>query len=149
MQQLTDDSDRTMNLKNLGGGPTIYAKKYNSYRINGYKFNTEKHDESLTTQNSSVLILGNNEAETINYYRVLKEIIEVAFFSGRRVVLFKCKWFDVNDKDRGIKVDKYGYVSININKTLQTQMHEPFIMASQSQQVFYSTDRHQGHDGKL
>ena len=121
-----------MNLKILEGGPTIYAKKYNSCKINGYKFNIEKHDEILTTQNSGVLVLGNNGAETIIYYGVLNEIIEVAFFSGRQVVLFKCRWFDIHHKNRGIKVDKYGYVSINMNRSLQTQMHEPFIMASQA-----------------
>ncbi|XP_047331731.1 uncharacterized protein LOC124935335 [Impatiens glandulifera] len=140
VEQLIDDSDRTMNLKILGGRPTIYAKKYNSCKINGYKFNTEKHDESLTTQNSGVLVVGNNGAATINYYGVLNEIMEVSFFSGRRVVLFKCRWFDVLHKDRGIKVDKYGYVSINMNRTLLTQMNDPFIMARQAQQVFYSTD---------
>ena len=107
-----------------------------SCRFNGYKFNTERHDEGLTTQNSGVMVLG----ETMSYYGVLTDIIEVQFFGGKRVILFKCKWFDVHLGDRGIKIDKHGFVSINVNRTLRTQTLEPFILASQAKQVFYVTN---------
>ena len=109
-------------------------------RINGYKFNTERHDAGLTTQNSGVVVLGANDVETMSYYGVLQDIIEVQYLDGFRVILFKCKWFDVHSGDRGMKIDKHGFVSINVTRTLKTQRYEPFILASQAKQVFYVPD---------
>ena len=115
-------------------------KRFVSCRINGYKFNTERHDEGLTTQNSGVAVLGNNDTETLSYYGVLTDIIEVEYFSGRRVVLFKCKWFDVHSGDRGIRKDKHGFIIVNVNRTLKNQNYKPFILASQAKQVLYVPD---------
>ena len=54
-------------------------------------------------------------------------------------MLFKCDWWDVtNHGGRGIKQDAYGFTCVNITRTLYT--NEPFILASQAQQVFYVQD---------
>ncbi|XP_047323357.1 uncharacterized protein LOC124927061 [Impatiens glandulifera] len=124
-------------LEILGSGPTCRAKRFVSCRVNGYKFNIERHDEGLTTQNSGFTVLGNNDTETLSYYGVLTNIIQIEYFSGRRVILFKCKWFDVHSGDRRIKIDKHGFISVNVNRTLENQNHKPFILASQAKQVFY------------
>ena len=109
-------------------------------KINGYKFCTEKHDEGLTTQNSGVVVEGYNGSDTMSYYGVLTDIIEVKYLSEKRVILFKCKWFDTYSGERGVKVDKYGFVSINVNRILKTQSQDPYILASQAKQVFYAND---------
>ena len=53
-------------------------------------------------------------------------------------MMFRCKWFDVYDKLRGIKMDEYGFVSVNCNRQLKS--NEPFILASQASQAFYAID---------
>ncbi|KAF2298284.1 hypothetical protein GH714_021323 [Hevea brasiliensis] len=47
------------------------------------------------------------------------------------------KW-DVNSIGRGIKIDKHGFVSVNTSHKLAT--NEPFVLASQGEQVFYVND---------
>ncbi|KAF7839387.1 uncharacterized protein G2W53_007869 [Senna tora] len=54
---------------------------------------------------------------------------------NRKVYLFKCTWWDVARLRRGYKIDKYGFVSVNTHCSLNT--NEPFVWASQAEQVFY------------
>lgn len=54
------------------------------------------------------------------------------------MVLFRCNWWDVYDKVKGIKIDEYGFVSVNCQRLLKT--NEPFVLATQASQVFYVTD---------
>ncbi|CAN0886069.1 hypothetical protein LINGRAHAP2_LOCUS15269, partial [Linum grandiflorum] len=70
---------------------------------------------------------------------VLKEIVELQFLGGRRVVLFRCDWCDVYDKEKGVKVDKYGFVSVNLQRLLK--INESFVLASQASQVFFVDDK--------
>jgi len=51
-------------------------------------------------------------------------------------VLFRCKSFDVYYKTREIKMDEYGFVSINYKRQLETI--ELFILVSQANQAFYA-----------
>ena len=114
--RLTDDSEISRDLMILGSGPTVYSSSFVWCKINGFKFSTEKHDEGLTTQNSGILVVGNNGSDTLSDYDVITDIIQVRYFSHKRVVLFKCKWFDAHSGDRGVKVDKYDFESVNVNR---------------------------------
>ena len=60
------------------------------------------------------------------------------YLGGNRVVLFRCNWWDVHDVGRGVKVDKFGFVSLNSQRLLKT--NDPFVLASQASQVFYCND---------
>ncbi|GLT51751.1 hypothetical protein SLA2020_251390 [Shorea laevis] len=52
------------------------------------------------------------------------------------IVLFKCDWYEI-PPTRGIVVDrKHHLVDINPNRKLKT--YEPFILASQAKQVYYT-----------
>ena len=77
----------------------------------------------------------------VNYYGVLTDIIELYYTKAYRHVLFKCDWVDFN---RGlIKHDDFGFTLVNFNHLLyrrQQLIDEPFILASQAQQVFYVQD---------
>lgn len=128
------------NLLSLSRGPTQYVTSYSGYIVNGYRFHTEDREKSLRTQNSGVVVIGNtgNGDENIDYYGVVTDIIEIQYLGRNRVVLFRCKWWDVYDKLRGVKSDEYGFVSVNCNKQLKT--NEPFILASQARQAFYVND---------
>ncbi|CAN1832649.1 hypothetical protein LINPERHAP1_LOCUS33550, partial [Linum perenne] len=104
-------------------------------------FHTKDHEKKRKTQNSGVIVTGDDgvDVEAIDYYGVLREAIELQFLGGRRVVLFRCDWCDVYDNVKGMKVDEYGLVCVNLKKMLKT--NEPFVLASQASQVFFVDDR--------
>ncbi|WMV54811.1 hypothetical protein MTR67_048196 [Solanum verrucosum] len=107
-----------------------------------------KHDDSKQIEDlfspsrgplHMVIVVGETDEEnkTIDYYGELTEILELQFVGGRRV-MFRCAWFDVYDQERGIKVDEYGFVSVNRKRLLK--VNEPFVLANQASQVFYVDD---------
>lgn len=71
-----------------------------------------------------------------DFYGILTEIIEVEFpgILKLKCVLFKCEWFDpvVN---RGVRFNKFGVVDVNGGR--RYNKFEPFILASQANQVSY------------
>ena len=71
----------------------------------------------------------------VPYYGVLIEVVELHYLGENKVVLFKCDWWDVTNIGREIKNDEYNYTFINFARILPT--NEPFILASQAEQVFY------------
>ncbi|KMT02057.1 hypothetical protein BVRB_9g207860 [Beta vulgaris subsp. vulgaris] len=73
-----------------------------------------------------------------DYFGILTEILEVQYLDGKRVILFRCDWWDVHKVGRGIKIDNHGYVSVNSQRLLPTK--EQFVLMSQAQQVFYVND---------
>ncbi|CAI0559258.1 unnamed protein product, partial [Linum tenue] len=124
----------------LSRGPAQTVKSYTGYVLNGYRFHTKDHDKNLRTQNSGVIVVGDDgvDVNAINYYGVLREVIELQFLGGRSLALFRCDWCDVYDKTKGLKVDEHGFVSVNLSRMLKT--NEPFVLASQVSQVFYVED---------
>ncbi|KAH0716865.1 hypothetical protein KY290_013434 [Solanum tuberosum] len=136
----TDNSRLMKDLLSLSRGPTKYSTHSNGYIVNGYRFHVEDHDQMLKTQNCGVVIVGENDkdSENVDYYGILTDVIELQFISNRRLILFRCKWFDVYDKIKGFKRDEYDFVSVNPTRLLKT--NEPFILASQASQVFYAND---------
>ncbi|WMV40936.1 hypothetical protein MTR67_034321 [Solanum verrucosum] len=136
----TDNSRLMEDLLSLSRGPTKYSTHSNGYIVNGYKFHVEDHDQMLRTQNCGVVVVGENDknSEKVDYYGILTDVIELQFISDRRVILFRCNWFDVYDKIKGIKRDEYDFVSVNPSRFLKT--NEPFVLANQASQVFYASD---------
>ena len=128
-----------MELQSLGSGPTRYASSYIWCKVNGFKFNTKRHDIGLKTQNSGVLVIGCHDTETQNYYGELTDIIEMQYLGGKRTVVFKCIWYDIHSGATRLQIDKYGFASINRRVKSQYQ-NEPFILATQAKQVFYAKD---------
>ena len=58
-------------------------------------------------------------------------------YGTHKVVLFKCEWWDVHTT-RGVKEDMYGFIMINTTRKLSTD--EPYVLASQAEQVYYVND---------
>ncbi|KAH0725078.1 hypothetical protein KY284_000943 [Solanum tuberosum] len=135
------DCSRIMeDLISLSRGPTQYSTHSNGYIVNGYRFHVEDYDKKLRTQNCGVVVLGENDkdSENLDYYGVLTDVIELQFIMDRKVVLFRCNWFDVCDEIKGVKKDEYDLVSVNPDRFLKT--NEPFVLADQASQVFYAND---------
>ncbi|KAK8985755.1 hypothetical protein V6N11_021608 [Hibiscus sabdariffa] len=100
----------------------------------------------MTSQNSGVTVEGNHEEDQINFYGILIDIIQLNYIKDYKVVLFKCKWFDLGNKKRRIHRDDH-LLSINIDKYWYES--DPFILSVQTKQVFYLDDTKLGKDWKV
>ena len=65
----------------------------------------------------------------------MKDIIELNYGQGKRVVLFECDWVT---KGRRLKLDSDGFTLANFENI--KRQNERFALASQVQQVFYVED---------
>ncbi|XVE92524.1 hypothetical protein REPUB_Repub01dG0104600 [Reevesia pubescens] len=128
----------------LARGPNNMGRKFKGYIIGGVRFHTKEIEERRKTQNSGVVITTKTSCldDDVTYYGVLKDIIELNYFERFRVVLFKCDWIDPG-QGKGIKKDPFGFTLVNLSKMVHTGVKsndEPFVLASQVQQVFYVQD---------
>ena len=119
---------------------------YEGYVINGFRFHTRRRQRKRKTQNSGVVVEGETENGKKDFYGVLEEVIVLEYNplksrTSPKVVVFKCKWFDVYNEGRGIKRDKFGTTLVNVTRRLQT--NEPFALATQIRQVFYVAAHHE------
>ncbi|XP_059671020.1 uncharacterized protein LOC132316559 [Cornus florida] len=149
-ERLRDSEDPIPNeLRWLAPGPNPVTKWFKKFMINGLKFHVRDVERRRKTQNSGVVIKAVTSSYTratnqnpvtgnIQYYGVLTDIIELNYNVNRKVVLFKCDWFDVLSKGKGIKEDDFRFKLVNSLRSLG--IDEPFILASQAEQVFYVDD---------
>ena len=133
-------------LYSLACGPHMCCKKYSGCIANGVRFHTNTRDSLLKSQNSGVVVEGNHKDEIIDFYGVISEILELDYVKGRRVVLFKCKWFNLGTKGAGVKKERK-LTSINASGTWYE--NDPLVLASQAKQVFYLNDIKLGKDWKI
>ncbi|KAI9195928.1 hypothetical protein LWI28_019482 [Acer negundo] len=134
-------------LKWLAQGPNKIASGFKKYLINGFSFQIKDIDILSKTQNSGVVIAKTSSFASIkdknpivgdvSYFGHLIEVIELDYYGGRKVALFKCDWIDIKS-NRGIKKDELGFKLVNPSCLLKIE--EPFILASQAIQVFYFED---------
>ncbi|CAL5344683.1 unnamed protein product [Camellia sinensis] len=138
-------------IKTLALGPSKKATRFNGYIINGTRYHTRSREWRRKTQNSGVMVKAKtcsyastrdmNPVEgEVAYYGYVTDIIELYYSYDRRYVLFMCDWIDNN---KGLKQDGFGFTLVNFNHLLYTKKQnsdEPFILASQAQQVFYVND---------
>ncbi|XP_009782279.1 uncharacterized protein [Nicotiana sylvestris] len=120
----------------IGRVPLVH--RYSTFVVNGFRFHTKELALRRKTQNSGVLVRGDDLDSNKEYYGVLEDNYELSYVANRKVYLFKCHWWDVARLGRGYKIDKYGFTSVNTRCALNT--NEPFVLASQSEQVFYLDD---------
>jgi len=78
----------------LSCGPVRRVKTSSPCKVNGVRLSTVDREKFMQTQNSGVMTLGEHNGENIEYYGVLKEIIELQYNSNhqvrRTVVVFRC-----------------------------------------------------------
>ncbi|KAL0428615.1 UNVERIFIED_CONTAM: hypothetical protein Slati_3036300 [Sesamum latifolium] len=132
LQNIEDDL-----LKSLYWGPNQLVTTWPCYFVNGYNFHTEEHNIGKSTMNCGVCVKSSSYTDTdIDFYGMLEEVIQLDYpiIDGLQVVLFKCKWVDPT---RGIKVHPRYYL-IDVNFKRLYQKDEPFILAQQAVQVYYT-----------
>ncbi|XP_042396485.1 uncharacterized protein LOC121986592 [Zingiber officinale] len=137
---LDNSSDR---IQWLAHGPRKHVISYTGYIINGHRFHTI--DVGRSTQDSGVSV----EADTIwqssstdshtvgrqSYYGVIRDIVLLDYYFFK-VPVFRCDWANPGT---GIKMDD-GFTLVNLHQGLRTFENDPFILASQAKQVFYSRE---------
>jgi hypothetical protein len=52
-------------------------------------------EKNLTTQNSGVVVKGDDSTGNMDWYGVIRKIISLKFPSGKEVIMFKCDWYNV------------------------------------------------------
>ena len=101
------------------------------YLTRGFTFYTYEYWRHRATSNYRICVKGE-----IKFYGILQKIIEIEFLSLLKLkcVLFKCEWFD-SVMSRGVRVNKFGVVDVNSGR--RYNKFEPFILASQAEQVSF------------
>ncbi|XP_035547426.1 uncharacterized protein LOC118348940 [Juglans regia] len=116
----------------LACGPDPWVASYAACIINGKRFHTKQLELRRRSQNSGVLVTGDEDTNNVDFYGVLNDVVELHYMGGRRVYLFSCDWFDVGDKKRGVRVDDH-ITSVNMDRTWYK--NEPFVLACQASQL--------------
>ncbi|GJT00316.1 hypothetical protein Tco_0821485 [Tanacetum coccineum] len=126
-------------LFSLACGPTS-ACTYPACIVNGVKFVVHERDILHTTQCSGVSTPG---LDGEMYYGQLEEILELTYIVHRKVVLFRCKWFDtINPKNHTTR-NRRSYIDQGIHHILtdrEFHKNNQYILATQATQVFYLQD---------
>ena len=144
-RRLANGEDICQNVRWLAKGPNFAVKKFMGFAINEYKFHTTARDESRTTQCSGVSLVAhamqvasakdsNPVYGAVTYYGRIKEIWDLDYHMFT-VPVFMCEWVD----NRAVTRDALGFTVVNFER-LGSQT-EPFILATQTKQVFYVQDQ--------
>lgn len=110
--------------------------------VNGFLFRIARIENNLNTQNSGVVVRGDDSTGNIDWFGVIRKIVALEFGLDKEVVLFECDWYDIppanRNQGRGFKKDKFGI--IDIDTTRFRYKDEPYILSIQAEQVFYVKD---------
>nr|GEW45540.1 hypothetical protein [Tanacetum cinerariifolium] len=128
-------------LFSLACGPESNANSYAACVVNRVKFLVHDRDIHRTTHSSGVATHGPNGEM---FHGQLEEILELTYIGNRKVVFFRCKWFDTRNplfacSDRS----KRCYIKQGINHILtdkDSYRDQQYILAIHVRQVFYLED---------
>ena len=151
MDGLPKDIELSSEILSLALGPLEDALSFKSYIIRGFRFRTKEVDSRRKTQNSGVILKAEQKSYAsrkdsnplsgdVTFYGQLTDIIEIQYFNGQKFVLFKCNWIE---NRLGKRVDEFNFTLVNFNHLLykdNRSSDEPFIFASEAEQVWYVQD---------
>ena len=90
----------TNQILSLARGPDRRTYFYKGYIINDFRFHTKEVEKNLKTQNSGVVVKGDDITRNVDYYGVIRRIIQLQYLGRERIVIFKCDWFEVPRKNK-------------------------------------------------
>ena len=116
-------------------GLSKYVTCYNDCNINSFKFHNHEYGYHKITMNSGVYIKGSQwKGLESDYYGNFEDVIKLSYIGGNSVILFKCQWFDNNNS---MKIDlRHGITEIKYRS--KAYFDEPFVLAQQASQVYYT-----------
>ncbi|KAG7531488.1 hypothetical protein ISN44_Un30g000040 [Arabidopsis suecica] len=120
-------------------GPMVKVTCWPMYFCRGYIFHTYDHGKNKKNANYGVCVKGTTSSssnEEADFYGILREIYELHYpgHVDLKVVVFKCDWYD-SKVGRGIRRNKSGIIDINAKRHYEE--YDPFVLASQADQVCY------------
>ncbi|KAH6777596.1 hypothetical protein C2S51_008908 [Perilla frutescens var. frutescens] len=141
-----DESLKARDLKLLDSRPNFIGLKYKKFLVNSFRFHTKTLESTRKTQNCGVRIKAatpsfsstrdqNPILSDLDYYGILRDVIKLDYGCGRSIVLFDCDWVSSGSR---LKKDVDGFTLAKFSNV--TRHKEPFILASQAEQVFYVQD---------
>ena len=89
------------------------------------RFLIENQDRNRTTWNYKISLEDEHKDEIIDFFDILHEVIELRYSDLRQVMLFKCRWYDL-EQHRPIVIDPQ-LVSIHISHVWYKS--DPYIFA--------------------
>ena len=125
--------EATDDLWSLANGPSVNVNLYSACISNGVRFHSKDRDSSHKCQNSGLVVEGEHERQTINFYGYLNRVWEMHYILGHRVVLFQCEWFNTGS-NRTLHTDTH-CTSIDVRSRWYKDY--PFVLPSHMKQVFY------------
>ncbi|KAL4293989.1 hypothetical protein AHAS_Ahas18G0183200 [Arachis hypogaea] len=98
-----DSTIHSKEMKLLGCGPMLQARRFGAYNINGYKFRTITKEDRLKTENSGVFVSSNTrsyvsvrdnrvDVGSVLYYGKIGDIIELNYSCHFTVASNKTTW---------------------------------------------------------
>ncbi|KAL9259337.1 hypothetical protein AKJ16_DCAP14964 [Drosera capensis] len=134
----------TEELYALASGPDARVFSCPGCSVNGVRFHTSTRDGDAT-QNCGLFVKGNHEGDgEFEFYGIITDIIELKYIRDNQVALFKCEWFDIDNKKRVGRISDQYFTSINCSK--RWYKNDPFVLPEQARQVFYVADTKLGKD---
>ncbi|CAH9088444.1 unnamed protein product [Cuscuta europaea] len=130
------DPKATDDLYSLSQLPDDRYTIWQSCIVNGVRFRCKERDDKFKTQCSGVCTR-DDHSDNI-YYGVLHEILELDFILGKKVFMFRCKWYNTDPKRKTMVVN---HELTFIDTSSNWYAEDPFILAAQAQQVFYLQNR--------
>ncbi|XP_056848084.1 uncharacterized protein LOC108815770 isoform X2 [Raphanus sativus] len=139
-----DSKEHEETLKWLAYGPRCSARSYTGFIVNGQRFRTSSVDRK--SQNSGVYYEAtavcrssakdtSQVVDVVSYYGRVTDII-LMDYNVFYVPLFRCQWAV---KGNGVKIED-GFTLVNMQHSQASFSSDPYILASQAKQVFYSRE---------
>ncbi|WMV49449.1 hypothetical protein MTR67_042834 [Solanum verrucosum] len=129
----------------LAMGPDVRGRTHTGCIVNGVRYHIQRRDELRKSQNCGIVVAGYHENEVIDFYGIIIDILELEYVEENRVLLFKCKWFDLRKKI-GMQKDK-NFTSICVKRFWYER--DSFVLATQAKQVFYIDDPKLGENWQI
>ena len=114
--------------------------------VNGVRFHTKDRACRRKTQNSGLMVEGNHGDNVIDFYGVVTDIFNLDYLTQRRVVLFKCEWFDLSSRKSSIYIDG-DIISVNVSRTWYE--NDSYVLACQAKHIFYVNDTKLGKNWRV
>ncbi|WMV24680.1 hypothetical protein MTR67_018065 [Solanum verrucosum] len=126
-------------------GPDVRGRTHTGCIVNGVRYHVQRCDELRKSQNCGIVVAGYHENEVIDFYGIIVDILELEYVEENRVLLFKCKWFDLRKKT-GMRKDN-NFTSICVKRLWYEQ--DSFVLATEAKQVFYIDDPKLGENWRI
>jgi len=115
-------------------GPRKDVCVWNNYYINNFNFHTHTYGKDKSTMNYRVCV---RSVDLMEHHGFLQDVLQLTYVGANacyKTILFKCDWFD---SFKGTNIHKQ-YKLVEINHTRKYPKYDPFVLASQVQQVYFT-----------